>query len=43
MIKEIIDRIITIFCFGVYFMLFCLFIYAGIDTLGNFGWITFTQ
>jgi hypothetical protein len=38
--NKIIDKIIIIFCVSVYAMLAGLFIYAGIDALGNFGWIT---
>ena len=41
--NKIIDKIIITFCLSVYAMLFCLFVYAGIDALGNFGWITIIQ
>lgn len=40
--KNILGKIIT-FCLSVYTMLAGLFIYAGIDVLGNFGWITLIQ
>ena len=43
MIKEIIDKIITIFCVSVYVMLAGLFIYAGIDAIFNLGLITIIQ
>ena len=39
MINKIIGRIITVFCLSIYTMLAVLFIYAGIDAIGNFGWI----
>lgn len=42
-INDITDKIIITFCLGVYFMLFCLFVYAGIDAVGDFGWITIIQ
>lgn len=38
-----INKIIIIFCLSVYTMLVGLFIYAGIDAVGNFGWITTIQ
>ena len=42
-INDIINKIITIFCVSVYVMLAGLFVYAGIDALGDFGWITIIQ
>jgi hypothetical protein len=41
--NKIIDKIIITFCLSVYFMLFCLFVYAGVDALCDFGWITIIQ
>ena len=43
MINKIIGRIITVFCLSIYTMLVCLFIYAGIDAIGDFGWITIIE
>jgi hypothetical protein len=39
-IKNIIDLFISIIFVGVYVLLFCCFIYAMIDTLGGYGWIS---
>ena len=41
--NKIMNKIITIFCVSVYVMLAGLFVYAGIDALGDFGWITIIQ
>ena len=43
MINEIINKIIITFCLSIYTMLVGLFIYAGIDAIGDFGWITIIQ
>ena len=38
--KNIVGKIITTFMLSIYIMLASLFFYAGIDAIGNFGWIT---
>jgi len=38
-VNKIINNIIITFCLSIYTMLAVLFIYAGIDAIGNFGWI----
>ena len=43
MINKIIGKLITVFMLSVYFMLAGLFVYAGIDALCDFGWITILQ
>jgi len=43
MLNKIINVFISIICFGTYTLLICCAIYALIDTIGNYGWITMVQ